>query len=53
MGNRIDEVAVYMDDVHVGAEDALRTISANGIQRVAYINARDTTFRFGANHAAV
>ena len=47
-----DRVAVYMDNVHLGAEDVLRTIGANGVIRVEYVNGPDTTYKFGSNHSA-
>jgi outer membrane receptor for ferrienterochelin and colicin len=47
-----DQVAVYMDDVHVGTTSALRTISANTVLRVEFIRGPDTGFKFGLDHQA-
>jgi hypothetical protein len=53
VGSRIDQVAVLIDNVRVGeGEDTLRTIGTSGVLRVEYVNARDTTFRFGSSYAA-
>jgi hypothetical protein len=47
-----DAVAVYMDNVHIGGAEVLRTIGANGVVRVEYVAGPDTTFKFGSNHSA-
>jgi outer membrane cobalamin receptor len=47
-----DQIAVYMDDVHMGTTAVLNTIGANGVQRVEFIRGPDTGFRFGLDHQA-
>jgi outer membrane cobalamin receptor len=47
-----DQVAVYMDNVHVGTTGALSTISANTVLRVEFIRGPDTGFKFGLDHQA-
>jgi hypothetical protein len=47
-----DAVAVYMDNVHIGGVEQLRTIAANGVVRVEYVSGPDTAFKFGSSHSA-
>jgi hypothetical protein len=47
-----DEVAVYLDNSHLGNATALRGITASSVVRVEYISGPDTGFRFGMNHPA-
>jgi outer membrane receptor protein involved in Fe transport len=47
-----DQVAVYMDDVHMGSVSVLSQIGTNGVKRVEYVRGPDTGFKFGLNHQA-
>ena len=47
-----DQIAVYMDDVHLGTVSVLNTIGANAVLRVEFIRGADTGFRFGLDHQA-
>jgi outer membrane cobalamin receptor len=47
-----DQVAVYMDDVHMGSVSVLSQIGANGVKRVEYVRGPDTGFKFGLDHQA-
>ncbi len=41
---------VYIDEVRYGQLESLRTLSADQIREVHYINASDATTRFGTDH---
>ncbi|MGK2962421.1 MAG: hypothetical protein ACSLFK_09790 [Gemmatimonadaceae bacterium] len=41
---------VYVDEVRYGEIESLRTMSADQIREVHYINASDATTRFGSDH---
>ena len=41
---------IYLDGVHFGGIDSLRTISAAILKRIEYLGAMDATTRFGPNH---
>lgn len=47
-----DQVAVYVDDIHLGTTSVLNTISANNVLRVDFIRGPDTGFKFGLDHQA-
>ena len=47
-----DRVQVYMDNLHLGGEESLRTIPANGVIRVEFVTGTDSGFRFGTTHPA-
>jgi outer membrane cobalamin receptor len=47
-----DQVAVYIDDVHVGTANVLNTIGATGVMRVEFVRGPDTGFKFGLDHQA-
>lgn len=47
-----DQIAVYMDDVHLGTVGVLSSIGANGVLRVEFIRGADTGFKFGLDHQA-
>lgn len=42
---------VYVDGVHFGDIDSLKTISVGVVKRVEYLGAMDATTRFGTNNA--
>lgn len=46
-----DEILVYLDGIRTGGVDILRTIDANTVQQVRYINARDATTKYGTGHS--
>ena len=41
---------VYVDDIRYGELESLRTMSADQIHRVQYVNAADATTRYGTDH---
>jgi hypothetical protein len=41
---------VYVDGVRAGGVEALRTISANDVREIRYVNATDATTRYGTGH---
>ena len=41
---------VYVDDIRFGELDSLRTMNADQILRVQYVNAADATTRYGTDH---
>ena len=41
---------IYVDDMRFGELESLRTISADQIRSIQYINAADATTRFGTDH---
>ncbi len=41
---------VYVDNMHFGNLESLKTLSAEQIVRVEYLNAGDATTRFGTGH---
>jgi hypothetical protein len=41
---------VYVDDLRFGELDSLRTMSADQINRIVYVNAADATTRYGTDH---
>ncbi len=41
---------VYVDDFRYGALDTLRTVAADHIFQVTYLNSSDATTRFGTDH---
>ncbi len=41
---------IYLDGVHFGGLDSLKTISAAILKRIEYLGAMDATTRFGTNH---
>lgn len=45
------QVVVYMNDVHYGDVDSLRTIAIEEIDEIRYISAADATTRWGTGHA--
>ncbi len=44
------EVQVYLDGVHLGGVDMLKTVSTPSIQYMRYINGTDATTRWGTGH---
>jgi hypothetical protein len=44
------EVQVYLDGVHLGGVDMLKTVSTPSIQYMQYINGTDATTRWGTGH---
>jgi hypothetical protein len=44
------DIAVYLDGVHVGERDALRSIRTDDIESIQFLDAGRATFRFGAGH---
>lgn len=43
---------IYVDDMHLGGIETLRTLRAEQIARVEYLGASDATTRFGTGHTA-
>ncbi|HEY3287879.1 MAG TPA: hypothetical protein VGJ96_12245 [Gemmatimonadaceae bacterium] len=44
------EVQVYLDGVHLGGAEMLKTVSTPAIQYIRYINGTDATTRWGTGH---
>ena len=44
------EVQVYLDGVHLGGVDMLKSISTPAVQYIRYINGTDATTRWGIGH---
>jgi hypothetical protein len=47
-----DQIAVYMDNVHMGTTSVLSTIGAGGVIRVEFVRGAETGFKFGLDHQA-
>ncbi len=41
---------VYVDDIRYGELDSLRTMSADQVYQIQYLNSSDATTRFGTDH---
>lgn len=44
------EVQIYLDGIHLGGVDALKSVSTPAIQYMQYINGTDATTRWGIGH---
>jgi hypothetical protein len=45
-------VVVYLDEVRLGEVQSLRTVPAQTVKEIRYINARDATTRWGTGHSS-
>lgn len=46
-----DDILVYLDGIRTGGVEVLRTIDANTVQQIHYVNARDATTKYGTGHS--
>lgn len=43
-------IIVYMDDIRLGAVDAMREVLINDIMEIRFLDPREATYRYGAGH---
>lgn len=43
-------IMVYVDGIQVGGVDQLKSIPADNVEEIRWVNARDATTKYGTNH---